>query len=246
MFAKPGRDAPDGTFQPFKIDRGTHNMGQAALRRGHGRCHGKMLHLRVSEDLVHLIDRPARDADAFQQINPIFAGLGAGHFADGLVQPRPVRTAALQGFPFLDFQPILAAQCFGELRPHLGGGRGDIDGLIGGGENPHRDIHRMVIAGLAWDFAIHQPARRLQIQHEHHGFQQAGMHIAALAGLFAFKQRHHHGQSQQIARGQIHKGNARAHRPTAGFAGNGHHPAHALGNLIHASAFPVRPGLTKA
>ena len=101
----------------------------------------------------------------------------------------------------------------------------------------------MVIAGLARDFAIHQPARRLQIQHEHHGFQQAGMHIAALAGLFAFKQRHHHGQSQQIPRRQIHKGNARAHRPTAWFAGNGHHSAHALGDLVHAGALPIRPGL---
>ena len=104
----------------------------------------------------------------------------------------------------------------------------------------------MVIAGLARDFAIHQPARGLQIQHEDHGFQQAGMHIAALAGFLPLEQRHHDGQGQQIPRGQIHKGNARAHRPTTRLTGDGHHPAHALGDLIHASAFPIRPGLTKA
>ena len=63
------------------------------------------------------------------------------------------------------------------------------------------------------------------------------------AGALAVEDRHHDAERQQVAGGQVVDRDADAHRPLARQAGDRHQPAHALRDLIHAGAMPVRPGL---
>ena len=48
----------------------------------------------------------------------------------------------------------------------------------------------MIIASLGSDLTGHQPARGLEVQHEHCRFEQAGGDPAADARLGAFDERH--------------------------------------------------------
>ena len=90
-----------------------------------------------------------------------------------------------------------------KIAPELGRGGGDVDRLVGGGEHAHRDVHRVVVAGLARHLAIHQEAAGLEVQHEDLRFQQRGVDIAALARALPVVELHHHAERQQVAGGQV-------------------------------------------
>jgi hypothetical protein len=62
---------------------------------------------------------------------------------------------------------------------------------VGGLEDAGRDRGRVVVAGLLRHLAVHQPARRLEVEHRHLGLQQRGLHPLPLAGLLAGEQRDH-------------------------------------------------------
>src|SRR6478736_3321737 len=56
-----------------------HHVGVADYRRVHLGRHSEMLHLRVGEYLIDAVDRPARHAGAFQQLDPVFGRLVLRH-----------------------------------------------------------------------------------------------------------------------------------------------------------------------
>ena len=103
----------------------------------------------------------------------------------------------------------------------------------------------MVVALLARDLAPDQVARRLEIEHEDHRFEQAGVHPLACAGAAAIEQRQGDGQCQQISGSEIGNRDAYAHRALPGKPGDGHESAQALCDLIHSAALVVRPALTE-
>ena len=100
------------------------------------------------------------------------------------------------------------------------------------GKRPGRDAGRMVVAGLLRDFAGHQPARGLEIEHEDLRFEQRGVHPLPLARLLALEQRHQDALRQQDAGAQIVDRDADPHRPLPRQSGNRHQAAHALGDLV--------------
>ncbi len=104
----------------------------------------------------------------------------------------------------------------------------------------------MVVARLAGDLARHQPARRLEVEHEHLGLEQARLHPTPDAGAGALEQRDHDAEGQQIAGREVGDRDADAHRPLPGQTGDRHQPAHALRDLIDAGAGAVRPVLAEA
>ncbi len=104
----------------------------------------------------------------------------------------------------------------------------------------------MIVAGLARDLTVHQPARRLEIEHEHLRLQQRRMHPTPYSGAHALEQRNHDSECEQVARGQIRNRDPGAHRSLSGQSRDRHEPAHTLCNLIDSAAIAVRSALPEA
>ena len=101
----------------------------------------------------------------------------------------------------------------------------------------------MEIALLARHLVLHQPARRLEVEHEKLRLDQRGVDPLPLAALLALQQRQHDAVGQQDARGGVVDRDADPHRPLPRQAGDRHQPAHALRDLIDAGAALIRPVL---
>ena len=63
-----------------------------------------------------------------------------------------------------------------------------MDEAVAGFKGAGGDAGRVIVAGLAGDFAAHGPARGLEIEHEDLRLQQRGVNPLALAGIFALQQ----------------------------------------------------------
>ncbi|MNT15363.1 hypothetical protein D3C72_1504130 [compost metagenome] len=98
----------------------------------------------------------------------------------------------------------------------------------------------MIVAALARHLAIHQPAHGLEVHHPQLRLQQGGLHPLALAGHFAFQQRHHQADRAEQTGGQVRNGNPRAHRSAPGFARDRHHAGDPLRDLVQTRALVVR------
>src|SRR5712691_11488933 len=72
------------------------------------------------------------------------------------------------------------------------------------------------------------------------------MHPFTLARDLTRQQGHQNALGQKDTRAQIRNGDADPHRALSGNAGNRHQAAHALGNLVHSRAIPIRTALPKA
>ena len=164
---------------------------------------------------------------------------------------RPVDLGAARGAvfaraPLCPLQPVRPAESVAKALPHPGGGGGDGDRPVGGRKHPHRDRGRMIVARLPRHLAGEQPARRLEIEHEHHRLEQARVHPAALARALALEQRHHDGERQEVAGREVADRDADPDRLGAGMAGDAHQAAQALGDLVDAGAMAVRAALAEA
>ena len=104
----------------------------------------------------------------------------------------------------------------------------------------------MIVTGLLGHVSLHQPARRLEVEHEYLRLHQRGLHPLPLAGAFAFKQRHQNRLGAEQPGAEIGDRNANPHRPLAGLAGDRHQPAHALRDLIKPRPVAIRPLLPKS
>ena len=104
----------------------------------------------------------------------------------------------------------------------------------------------MIVAGLAWHLPVHEPARRLEIEHENLRRQQRGLHPLALARPLALQQRQQNALGRENAGGEIGNRNAGAHRALARQAGHRHDAAHALRDLVEPRPLAIRAVLAEA
>ena len=104
----------------------------------------------------------------------------------------------------------------------------------------------MIVAGLPGHLAADQPARALEVEHEDLRLQQRGRDVLALLRLLALEQRDQNAERAKQPRAEIGDGNADAHRPLPGQAGDRHQPAHALRDLVEARPIGVGTGLPEA
>src|SRR4051794_16451694 len=101
----------------------------------------------------------------------------------------------------------------------------------------------MEIAFLARNIVLHEPARRLEVEHEELRLDQRGVNPLPLAALLALQQRQHNAVREQDARGGVVDRNPDPHRPLPRQAGDRHQAPHALRDLIDTGAALIRPVL---
>src|SRR5262245_878644 len=130
--------------------------------------------------------------------------------------------------------------------PDLLAGRGDVDVAIGGLEHAGRDRGRMIVAGLLRHFALHQPARRLEVEHEDLRLQERGRDVLAFLRPLALEQRNHDAERAEQPGTEVRDRNPAPHRPLPGQAGDRHQAAHALRDLIEAGPAGIGSILAEA
>ena len=221
--------------------------GEVAQRgRAHRLRHLQMPHLRIGEGLVDPIDRSARHAGVVQDLDPLRARLLPGHRHEHLHHRVAVGRARPRGGEARVGAEVRALDGLAEPLVEVVAGGGDIDVAVLGLEDAGGDAGGMVVPGLRRHLLAHQPARGLEVEHGELRFQQRGVHPLALPGGLALDERHENALGEEDARAEIGDGDAHAHRPLAGNAGDGHEAAHALGDLVDAGPVAVRPALPEA
>src|SRR5262249_58472651 len=128
---------------------------------------------------------------------------------------------------------------------HLTGG-GDVHVAVGRLEHPGRNAGRMVVARLPRDLLAERPARRLEVEHADHRFQQRGVHPLTAAGALALEQCDENAVREEHAGGEVGDGNADAHRTVTGKARDRHEAAHALRDLVVTGTVAIRARLAEA
>ena len=103
---------------------------------------------------------------------------------------------------------------------------------IGRLENAGGNAGGVIIACLWRYFLFQQPARRLEIQHEDLRLQQGRLYPLAFARHLSFEQCGEDAQGTGQPGAQVGDRHPGAHGALAGQPGDGHQPAHALGDLI--------------
>ena len=208
--------------------------------------HLQVLDLRIGEHLVHLVDRTGRHARLVQLLDQLGAAVGRHPLVDLGVQQSRFLRARLVGRELLVGHQLRRVDGFAEALVDVAAGRGDVDVAVLGLEHAGRDRGRMVVAGLARHVLGDGPARGLEVAHRDHGLQQRGRHPLALPRGLALEQRDQDADGAVQARADVGHGDAGAHRAAARHAGDPHHAAHALGDLVEARALGIGPVLAEA
>ncbi len=246
MLAAFRRGAAQGPGGPAQGEGLAHQVDLPQFRVLHGLRHFQVLHLGIREDLVDGVNGAAGHSGLVEQRDQGLAGMRAGVFGqvgvDGVTVLRPGRGVGIAGL----LQQHFRADGLGEALPDHLARRGDVDVPIGGGEDARGNGGGMVVTGLGRHLLVHQPARGLEVQHEDLRSQQGSLHPLSFAGNLALQQGGENAHGAEQPGGQVGDGNARAHRALARQSGDGHQPAHALGDLVEAGAFPVGAVLAEA
>ena len=201
----------------------------------------RRLHLRIGERLVDRVDRPGGHAGLVRGSRSSTRGVVLDE-----VTPR-ARRAACRGSSSAARRSrsrgasasSRRADRLAHARPDLRAGHREVHVAVLRLVDAGRDRGRMVVAGLLGDFALHQPARGLEVEHEELRLQQRGLHPLPLARLLALDQRHHDAVRAEDARAQVGDRDADAHRSLPRQAGDRHQAAHALRDLVEARAHAV-------
>ena len=104
----------------------------------------------------------------------------------------------------------------------------------------------MIVAALAGNLLVHQPAHDLEIHHPDLRLQQRGLHPLALARHFALKQRDQRADRAEQTRGEVGNRDTRAHRSATGLARHRHDAAQALRDLVQAGPVFIGTILTES
>ena len=205
-----------------------------------------MLHLRIGEHFVHLVDRSARHACVIQQVDPCGRRPLAGDRADRLIQPRAILRAIRVGGEIRISRQLRRIEHLAEPLVDRLPGSTDIHVAVGCLEHASRDAGRVIIAGLSWHLTAYRPTRRLEVQHGDLCREQIALHPLALAGLLTLQQGHQNAHCTEDAGGEVGDRNADAHGPLSRKSGDRHQTAHALRDLVEAGTFAIRPVLAEA
>src|SRR6185295_11256872 len=126
----------------------------------------ELAHLRVRERLVDRIDRAARHAGRVERIDPVGGAARSQVPLDVAVQAVAVLGAQRRGLVVGVLGEPGRADRVAQAQPDLAAGSGDVHVAVAGAKDAGRDRRRMVVARLLRDLALHQPARRLEVEHE--------------------------------------------------------------------------------
>src|SRR5580704_5749706 len=228
------------------VDRLAYELDRPKLGRRHGMRHLEVLDLRIGEHLVHLVDRPGRDARLVQLLDQLGAAVGRNPLVDLGVQHIAVLGARLVGRETLVGHQLRRLDAFTEALVDVAARRRDVDVAVLGLEHAGWDRGRMVVAGLARDVLGQRPARRLEVAHRDHGLQERARYPLALARGLALQQGNQDANGAVQAGAHVGDGDAGPHRPAARHAGDPHQAAHALGNLVEARALGIGTVLAEA
>ncbi len=231
---------------PAHDDRLADQLDVAALVRMHGLGEPELAHLRVGEHLIDGVDRPARHPGLVQQLDPVRAGLATQDRGELGVQRIAVLRAVGRRRVRGVLGQLLVADRAAKASPDLLTRDRDVDVAVAGREHAGRDAGRMIVAGLLGYVVIDQPARRLEVQHEHLRLQQRGLDPLALARVLALEQRDQNALRREQAGAQIGDRDADPHGALPGQAGDRHQPAEPLRDLIEPRPFGVRAVLAEA
>ena len=147
--------------------------GEIAKRWGmHRLCHLQVLHLRIGKRLVNLINRPAGYASVIEQFDPLGAGFLSGHWHDDLHDFGPILGPRSRGSEAGIGDEIRALNSVAKTLVDLIATGSDVDMPILGLEDAGGNTCGMVVPRLRGHLATHQPARRLEVEHGEHGFEQ--------------------------------------------------------------------------
>src|SRR5262249_38510039 len=171
MRAALRRRQADVFSKPAHVDRRGDHADVAEARMMHRRRHAEMAHLRIGEYLVDLVDRPAWDSGALEQLDPVLGGLMPGDIPDRRVDGGAVGAAALLVLPLGLVLPLRAADSVAQSLKHPRGARRDVDVAVAGREYAGGDAGRMIVAGLRCNLAADEPARGLEVEHENLRFE---------------------------------------------------------------------------
>ncbi len=103
-----------------------------------------------------------------------------------------------------------------------------------------------MVAFLRGHLAFDGPARDLEVHHPDHRLEQRRLHPLALTRALALVQRDEDAEREVEAGGEVRHRDAHARRLGARQPGDAHQPAHALRDLVDATALGVRARLPEA
>src|SRR5215813_2857347 len=141
-----------------------------------------MLHLGILEYPVDRIDGPRRYARRLEYFHPVSGRLVPRDFRNRAIDGGAVARASDRGAPFRLVFPFRLAERIAQPRPQAPRARRDVHIAVARRENPGWSEGGMIVAGLFRDFAFHEVARGLKVEHEDLGFEQARVHPLAGAG----------------------------------------------------------------
>ena len=201
--------------------------------------HVQALHLRIGERLVDRVDRPRGHAGLVEDLDP-GGGIALGEIGLELVVQLVAVLGAQGAGRIIGVRGERGrADRLAHARPDLRPAHREVEVAVARLVHAGRDRGRMVVAGLLGDFAFHQPARRLEVEHEELRLQERRLHPLALAGLLALEQRDHDAVRAEDSGAQVRDRDTDAHRSLPRQSGDRHQAAHALRDLVEARAHAI-------
>src|SRR5713101_6420467 len=142
-----------------------------------------MLDLRIGKHLIDRIDGTARHAGFVETLDPIGAGTPCGQLVDFRIEGVAIFRSVWPGCVFRPGDQLRGLERMTETLPDLLAGGRDVDMALGGLEDARRNAGGVIVARLLRYLAFHEPARRLEIEHEYLSLQQRGLDLLTFVGL---------------------------------------------------------------
>ena len=202
--------------------------------------------MRVVQDLGHVVDRADRDLDCVQRSDQFVARPSEDGLRqlrhDGCAVHHALRIVRKLRLP----TPVFQRERLAERRPMLVAG-GDVQVLAVTATKRRRGhTARMLGTKARRHFAKGEVPGGSERQQAHLPVQHGEIHVAALAGFLAARDRRQDGDRHPQPRSQVGHRQARLHRPAAALAGQAEQPAHRLEHRVVAFLAPIGAGLAEA
>ena len=230
MLAELGRRGGDRRRRARKLQRLIDDAKFSELRALHLHRRLDVPHLRIGEHLVDGVDRPAGHFRGGEDFDPLGGRAGRERLVDLRIQRGAVLRAVDLALEIFALEEVLAPDALADAPPHRFPGRGDIHVAVFRLVRRGRHAGRMIVSRLARDLALHQVARRLEVEQRDLRHEERGLHPLPLARHFALEERGHDSQRREQARRDV---------------GDRHEPAHALRDLVESRPVAIGPVLAE-
>src|SRR4029077_15109257 len=107
-----------------------------------------------------------------EALDPVGAGTLRSQLVDFRIDSVAIRRSMCPGCVFGTRDQLRRFERVAKTLPNLLAGGRYVDMAVRGLENAGWNAGGMIVAGLLGDFPFHEPARRLEIEHEDLGLQQ--------------------------------------------------------------------------